>query len=155
MMVFGQGGHARRGMIIAGMFPKTVECSFVISSGYDPATDCIIERGYHALPSRITPTDNIILTLFRTIILVIHALFLLMVTRPAAVVSTGPGIALPFLIIAGRIGIRTVYIESPSRVITPSITGLFLIKRVDLWFGSWSSYMVDRYDGVDYVGMVI
>lgn len=46
--------------------------------------------------------------------------------RPARVVSTGAGVAVPFLFAAQRLGIPAYYLESAARVDAPSLTGRML-----------------------------
>lgn len=48
--------------------------------------------------------------------------------RPALVVSTGSGIALPFLVLARLLGIPTHYIECATRSQAPSVTGAILAR---------------------------
>ena len=43
--------------------------------------------------------------------------------RPAVVVSTGAGVALPFFVLARVLGIPTVYVEVFDRIDSPTLTG--------------------------------
>lgn len=72
------------------------------------------------------------------------------------VVSTGAGIALPFLVEAGRLGIPSHYIESASRVHGPSLTGRLLQElgpsahlytQHDGWADHRWRYVGSVYDG--------
>lgn len=71
------------------------------------------------------------------------AAVLLQRLAPEAVISTGAGIALPFLSSAAIQGRRAVYIESAARAIGPSLTGRILarVPGVETYtqYSSWAS----------------
>jgi UDP-N-acetylglucosamine:LPS N-acetylglucosamine transferase len=54
--------------------------------------------------------------------------------RPKAILSTGSSIAVPFFIIAKLFRIKTIYVESPTRVHTPSLTGKIVQHLSDKLF---------------------
>ena len=61
--------------------------------------------------------------------------------RPQLIVSTGSEIALPFFFLAKLVGIRTVYIESFSRVEAPSKTGKLLYPIADVFLVQWPALL--------------
>jgi UDP-N-acetylglucosamine:LPS N-acetylglucosamine transferase len=57
--------------------------------------------------------------------------------RPAIVVSTGAGVALPFFLVARLLGIKTVYIEAYERIESPSLTGRLCYPLSNLFILQW------------------
>jgi hypothetical protein len=68
-------------------------------------------------------------------------------------ISTGSGLTIPPFLLASFFRIRTIYIESPSRVFYPSLAGKMLIGKTSLWLSSWPE-LAQRYEGVEYRGMI-
>lgn len=59
--------------------------------------------------------------------------------RPDVLVSTGSEIAIPFLVLARWFGVHTIYVESVTRVKTPSGTGRVAMRRADDLYVQWPS----------------
>lgn len=74
--------------------------------------------------------------------------------RPQAVLSTGAGVAVPFLWVGRLLGIRTVYIESLTRVETLSLSGQLVYPWVHRFFVQWPD-LLSRYPKALYGGRVI
>ena len=55
--------------------------------------------------------------------------------RPDCVISTGAGIAVPFLLLGRVLGMKTVYIESFARKNNLSLTGKLVYRLVNHFFG--------------------
>ena len=94
------------------------------------------------------------MTVLRTLVLFIHGLALLLIIRPDVAISTGSGLTYPVFLMARMIGVKTVFIESPSRVYRASIAGRLLLGKVDLWLSSWPE-LAERYRGIEYMGMIV
>ena len=54
--------------------------------------------------------------------------------RPNIIISTGSGIALPFLVIGKIFGRKIIFVETGARVINPSRTGMFVYKIADKFY---------------------
>ncbi len=89
----------------------------------------------------------------RTLFLFLHSLFIFLIVRPDVLISTGSGLTLPPFLVARVFGIKTIFIESPSRVYNPSIAGRLLLGKVNLWLSSWPE-LAKRYLGVEYEGVI-
>lgn len=57
--------------------------------------------------------------------------------RPTTVISTGAGVAVPFIYIAKIFGIKSIYIESITRVNELSLTGRMIYPVVDHLLVQW------------------
>lgn len=91
--------------------------------------------------------------LIRACINFIKALFILRKSRPDLVISTGAGLAVPFLLASKLFGIKTVFIESISRSSGLSLSGKILYNLVDEFYVQWPE-CVERYPKAQYRGVV-
>jgi len=64
----------------------------------------------------------------------IHAFFLFIIIRPKVIISTGAGIAIPFMMIGKLFGSKLIFIETGARVYTASRSGEFMYKYADKFF---------------------
>lgn len=64
----------------------------------------------------------------------IHAFFLFIIIRPKAIISTGAGIAIPFMMVGRLFGSKLIFIETGARVYTASKSGKFMYKYADKFF---------------------
>lgn len=80
------------------------------------------------------PTTRNVPNLLKNLILAVRVLRR---ERPAVVVSTGAGAAVPFFWIGRLLGCRTVYLEVYDRVDTPTLTGRLCAPVTDLFLVQW------------------
>jgi beta-1,4-N-acetylglucosaminyltransferase len=152
LFVLGSGGHTARGLILSRQLDAE---KFYMVPWESEVTKQKVGKGYFSVISpRFRAKDSRILSVFRTLFLFLHSLLILFIVRPRALISTGSGLTLPPFLMARLFGIKTIYIESPSRVYFPSIAGKLLIGKTDLWLSSWPE-LAERYPGVEYRGMVV
>jgi beta-1,4-N-acetylglucosaminyltransferase len=59
--------------------------------------------------------------------------------RPDVVISSGAGVAIPYFYLAKLVGMRTIYIESFTRVKSASLTGRLVYPVTDLFCIQWES----------------
>ena len=71
--------------------------------------------------------------------------------RPDVVISTGAGVAVPFLWMGRLLGIRTIYIESLARIQTLSLSGKLLYPTVHRFVVQWPD-LLRRYPRAVYGG---
>lgn len=74
-------------------------------------------------------------------------------TRPAVVVTTGAGIAVPFCWVARLHGARVVYVESITRIDGPSLSLRLIAPVADRIYVQWPE-LVDQVPGSVYQGSV-
>ena len=63
-----------------------------------------------------------------------QAFRIFLVTRPRAVISTGAGIAIPFILISKFFGSKIIFIETGARITNASKTGRALYRYTDVFF---------------------
>ena len=80
------------------------------------------------------PTNRNIPNLIRNLFL---ALSMLRSRNVAAVVSTGAGVAVPFVIVGRLLGVNVVYVESMARITSPSLTGRLVYPFADTFIVQW------------------
>lgn len=151
LFVLGSGGHTTRGLLLSKRLEGEV---YYIVPWESEHTKNRVKKNYFSVVSpRFRAKANTILTIIRTVFLFCHSLILLVYIRPKCVISTGSGLSLPVILIAQFLHMNTVYIESPSRVYTPSITGKLLLGKVDLWLGAWIE-LTKYSSSIKYMGLL-
>ncbi|MBI2542894.1 MAG: polysaccharide biosynthesis protein [Candidatus Aenigmarchaeota archaeon] len=89
--------------------------------------------------------------LLKFMVLIFQSLWILLRENPKVIVSTGSNIPIPFFIIGKLMGKKLIYIESFSRVKTPSLSGRILYRFSDLFFVQWET-MKKSYPNAIYAG---
>jgi len=57
--------------------------------------------------------------------------------RPAVILSTGAGPAVPFALIGKLLGMKTVFVECSTQINRPSLTGRIMYYLADRFFYQW------------------
>lgn len=81
------------------------------------------------------PTNRNIPNLFRNLGL---AWYILLRDRPDLVVSTGAGVAVPFLMLGKLLGCQTIFIESITRVTDLSLSAKLSLPFLNVLYVHWS-----------------
>jgi len=97
------------------------------------------------------PTTRNIPNLLRNLVL---ARRVLRAERPDVVVSDGAGVAVPFFLLARRMGIATVYLEVFDRVDSPTLTGRMCRPFTDLFCVQWPEQQA-HYRGSVVIGPIL
>jgi len=66
---------------------------------------------------------------------------ILLRTRPDAVITTGPALAVPVSLVAKLLGVRIFFIETGSRIHRLSATGRIMRYLADLFFVQWEDLL--------------
>jgi UDP-N-acetylglucosamine:LPS N-acetylglucosamine transferase len=80
------------------------------------------------------PTTRNVVNLVRNLLLAVRVVWR---ERPAVVVSTGAGVAVPFFVIARLLRIPTVYVEVYDRIDSPTLTGRLCRPFTSLFCVQW------------------
>lgn len=76
---------------------------------------------------------------WRVLLQLIFAFSCVLRERPKLILSTGSSIAVPFFLVAKIFGVKTVYVESPTRVLTPSLTARIVQYLADRLYVRYES----------------
>ena len=139
LVVMGEGGHTKQCLRLIELMGTTdYRYSYIVV-----AEDSVTESKLNAPGTvyRVTRPGSIKTSLFRRFValpvcLVQSALVVLRV-RPDAVLSTGPGVAVPVCLAAKLVGAQIIFVESFSRVRHLSLTGRLMRHLADLYFVQW------------------
>lgn len=97
------------------------------------------------------PTVRNIPNLLRNLVL---AQRLLRKNRPDMILTTGAGVAAPFLWLAKPMGIPTVFVESITRITEMSLTANMVRPFVTKMLVQWPE-LVDQYPGAEHHGRIV
>lgn len=71
--------------------------------------------------------------------------------RPTVILSTGAGHVVPFALVGKVLGIKCVFVESFTRIQTPSLTGRIMYRLADHFYYQWPQlgryFPLGRYEG--------
>lgn len=60
--------------------------------------------------------------------------------KPDVILSTGAALAVPFFVVGRLLGVRTVFVESFTRVNRPSLSGRMVYPLASVFFMQWPSF---------------
>lgn len=98
-----------------------------------------------------SPTNRSIKNLIRNLVM---ALGILLKEKPSVIISTGAGVSVPFFYLARILGMKTIYIESMTRINDLSLTGKLVYPVVENFFVQWSE-LAAKYSRAKFSGQVI
>lgn len=97
------------------------------------------------------PTNRSAKNLMRNLWLAWH---ILRHERPDVIVSTGAGVAVPFLWVGRLLGMRTIYVESLARIQRLSLSGKLVYPIAHRFFVQWPD-LLPRYPKAVFGGRVL
>ncbi|MDG4767501.1 UDP-N-acetylglucosamine--LPS N-acetylglucosamine transferase [Solwaraspora sp. WMMD406] len=114
LLVGSSGGHLAQLLALEGWYATRRRCwvTFDTPDAVSSLRDEDVVWAYH-------PTTRNVRNLLRNAILAVR---ILARRKVSAVVTTGAGVALPFVVVSWLRGIPTVYIEVYDRIDTPTLT---------------------------------
>jgi beta-1,4-N-acetylglucosaminyltransferase len=74
--------------------------------------------------------------------------------RPDVILTTGAGVAVPFIFLGRLLGIRTIYLESLTRISELSLTGHLVYPIADRFIVQWDG-LAQRYRRAEYHGKIV
>jgi beta-1,4-N-acetylglucosaminyltransferase len=98
-----------------------------------------------------SPTNRHLGNLIRNAFLAVRVMLRI---RPRAVITTGAGVAVPFLYAARALGSRAIYVESLARIDQLSLTGRLVYPVVTQFFVQWPE-LARRYRRGRYAGAIL
>lgn len=138
LIVLGSGGHTTEMIRLVDLLGSRYEYCYLVAVDDELSVQKIKIPGpvYRVMRPR-WKRSGFLEVLLRTLISAVQALIVLIRTRPRAVISTGPGPAVPVSLLAKLMGVKVIYIETGSRVFELSTSGRILYRFADLFFVQW------------------
>ena len=152
LIVLGSGGHTKEMIRLVDLLGRRYEYCYLIAADDELSAKKIKVPGavYRVLRPR-WKDSGLFMVVLRTLLSAAQALVVLVRTRPQAIISTGPGPAVPASLLAKLFGAKVIYIETASRVYALSTSGKILYRFADLFFVQWPE-LLSRYPRAIYAG---
>ncbi len=138
LIVLGSGGHTKEMIRLVDLLGPGYEYCYLVSADDELSVQKIKVPGevYRVMRPRWKET-SLPMVILRTLLSAAQALVTLIRMHPQAIISTGPGPAVPASLLARLLGIRVIYIETGSRIFALSTSGKILYRFADLFFVQW------------------
>jgi UDP-N-acetylglucosamine:LPS N-acetylglucosamine transferase len=155
-VVLGRGGHTAQTFALVDLLGDRFSYLYLIGflDRLTPTKIRIKGKVRRVFAPRLLPQDSRILSVIRTLFTLLVSIIYFVLHRPVAVVSCGTGLTIPVFYAARFLGIKTVFIESMSRVESLSITGRLLRGKTDLFLVQWPD-LADRIPEAVYGGHLL
>ena len=155
LIVLGSGGHTKEMLRLVDLLGPGYEYGYLICADDELDAQKIKTPGavYRVIRPRLL-NISVLTTALRTLWSAGQAISALWHIRPQAIISTGPGIAVPACVVAKLLGIKVIYIETGSRVFALSTSGKILSRIADLFFVQWEE-LLSLYPKAIYVGRLL
>jgi UDP-N-acetylglucosamine:LPS N-acetylglucosamine transferase len=129
LLVASSGGHVLQLLQLADLWPKERRrwVTFEKSDAVSLLAGEQVTWAHH-------PTNRNVPNLIRNFGL---ALRIVRRREVQAIVTTGAGVAVPFVVIGRLTGINVIYIESMARITSPSLTGRLVYPFADTFIVQW------------------
>lgn len=155
-VILGRGGHTTQTFALVDYLGPEYDYLYLIGilDSLTPKKIKIPGRILPVIPPRLLPQDSRIMSIIRTLVTLVLSFIYLLLFRPKIVISCGTGLTVPIFYAARAIGIKTVFIESMSRVESLSMTGRLLLGKTDLFVVQWPD-LAARTPGTTYGGQLL
>ena len=155
-IVLGRGGHTAQTFALVNLLGEQYQYIYMIGllDSLTPRKIRIGGRILRVFVPRLLPQDSRIMSAIRTILTLFLSFIYLAYYRPVAVVSCGTGMTVPIFLSARSLGIKTVFIESMSRVDSLSQTGRLLLGHTSLFCVQWPQ-LASKIPGAVYGGQLL
>jgi len=142
LLVLGEGGHTKEMLRLAELLGPGYRYSYVLVHDDAVSATKITLAGpiYRVLRPR-DKTHHAVMDALKTLVCACQALLILLRARPAAVISTGPGVAVPVCAVAKLLRCKVIFIETGSRIHALSATGRLVYRFADLFFVQWQELL--------------
>ena len=140
MVILGGGGHTEQMLRVVKMLDKKFKYIYIITHDDKVSEKRIeIEGKIYEVRKAIIPYRSKLTWPFSLLLNFIKSLLIFVKEKPYAIISSGPGTAILISFIGKIFGSKVIFIESWSRVTTPSSSGKIVYKFADLFFVQWES----------------
>ncbi len=138
LIVLGSGGHTKEMIRLVDLLGPGYEYCYIVAADDDLSLQKIKLSGPVCRVMRPRwKNTGLLLSGLRTLWSSLQSLWALVRLHPRAIVSTGPGVAVPASILSRLLGIKVIYIETGSRIFSLSASGRIMYRIADLFFVQW------------------
>jgi beta-1,4-N-acetylglucosaminyltransferase len=152
LIVLGEGGHTAELLALVDLLGEGYEYCYLLAKGDKLSAPRIRRPGpIYRVPRAREKVHNLprdVLRVLRNARLSWRAL---RAARPQAVISAGPGMAVPICLLARLAGVPLIYLETGSRVRRLSLSGRIVYPFAGLFFVQWPE-LQRRYPRAVYAG---
>jgi len=152
LVILGEGGHTKEMLTLVDMLGDDLEYGYLIVQDDEVSESKIRRPGpvYRVLRPR-DKKHNLLLDICKALYSGWQSWRALRVFRPAAVLSSGPSVAVPGCMAARLMGIKVIFVETASRVTALSLTGRIMYRVANLSLVQWPE-LAARYPKAVYAG---
>ncbi|MDD1775841.1 MAG: hypothetical protein LUP94_00640 [Candidatus Methanomethylicus sp.] len=138
LIILGSGGHTAQMLKLVEMLGDKFDYAYMIGKGDALSEEKIRIKG-EICHTRLARKygENIFMTFLRVAMLSFESFSLILRIKPQAIISAGPGTAVPVSLIGKVLGKKVIFIEDWSRVYQKSGAGKIICKFADLFFIQW------------------
>jgi UDP-N-acetylglucosamine:LPS N-acetylglucosamine transferase len=138
LAILGEGGHTKEILILVDLMGPAYRYEYVVTH-QDPlsAAKIRIAGPIHRVTRPRSKDDNAIVAAGKLLRCALQALGVLRRSRPDALLTSGPALAVPFAFWARLLGVRVIFVETGSRVRRLSLTGRLMRPLAHLFFVQW------------------
>lgn len=155
LVVLGSGGHTAQILRLVDLLGDRFEYKYLIGIGDSLSASKIKRSGRVFFVHKARDHgDGLIKTFFKVTRLFFESLVVLILARPDAILSAGPGLAVPISILGKFFGKKIIFLESWSRIYRGSTSGRIIYKFSDLFFVQWPE-LKNFYPKAIYAGRVL
>lgn len=142
LLLLGEGGHTKEMLQLADLLGDGYRYSYILVSDDEVSASKISQPGpiYRVIRPR-DKTHHAVKDALKTIVCALQATSILLRSRPQAIITTGPGVAVPVCAVAKLVRCRVIFIETGSRIHALSTTGRLLYRFADLFFVQWEELL--------------
>lgn len=142
LIILGEGGHSKEVLRMADLLGAGYRYSYIIVHDDEVSASKILMKGqlYHVIRPR-DKSHNVVIDMLKTLLCGLQSLGILLRCRPNAIITTGPGVAVPVCAVAKLLRCKIIFIETGSRVHSLSTTGRIIYLFADLFFVQWEELL--------------
>ena len=152
LIVLGEGGHTTELLTLVDLLGEGYTYAYLLAEGDALSAQRIRRPGeVYRVPRAREKAHNLPRDVLRVLRCAWRSWQALRWVRPRAVISSGPGMAVPVCLLARLAGVPLIYVETGSRVRRLSLSGRIVYPFADLFFVQWPE-LKERYPRAVYAG---
>ncbi|MBC7262856.1 MAG: hypothetical protein H5T64_00685 [Chloroflexi bacterium] len=152
LVVLGSGGHTKEMIRLVDLLGPGYEYSYLVAANDELSPQKIrIPGPVYKVTRPRWKTANLLVEVARTLLSALQSLVVLLIVRPRAIISSGPGPAVPVSFWGKLLGAKVIFVETGSRVYELSTSGRILYRWADLFFVQWPELQA-KYPRAIYAG---